>query len=610
MILHALNEYLGLRESTPGYAMKSLGFELVLDGGGAGCRLRSLYQPEPQTGTGKARMVAPTLSVPNVSRTVKVVPLLGCDNSAYVLGLPKPAKTEAAEAKELASAEVRKTAFVDLIRDYAEAATDLAATDFLAWHEAGRPGLDVALASLDEGERKRLAVDPIAVRSAGQRVRLHDSRAAHEFWGLRAVASRGGDVGLCLSCGQAKPVVATLPQFLKGSNVPGATQANVALLSANFTAASRGASGTGLRTAPICVDCATGAVQAFNELAADAAHRWSSRGDDQATIWWVKGEFDSDLVTAVGSPRPAQVRKIIDSVLSGREQGQQVRTDRFYALTFSGNVSRLVVRDWIDVPLLQVKQSIAAWFRDTGTPAIDKDTREGEPTHFPLAMLANSCGDFVRRDGKWIEVAPHGLSETLLRTALVQTPVPRQVLARALTRARAEIHLLDSSDALTAFRVRRRADARFALTRLILNRGNLKEHPLDSHLDDDRTDPAYLSGRLFAVRESLQYRALGKVNASITDRYFERASAHPASVDRALSALEQQHLKTLGRKKGEGAQIAMNKRIGVLHDRCGDAPGRMSVEEQAAWIAGYYQQRQADFAERTTSRVATESESD
>ena len=102
---------------------------------------------------------------------------------------------------------------------------------------------------------------------------------------------------MCLSCSQMKPTVDTLPQSLQGALIPATSTANIALLSTNFPAASRGARGVGLKSAPICVDCASGAVTGFNKLAGSQDHRWGYRGDPTATIWWTT---DDDL--GFGSP--------------------------------------------------------------------------------------------------------------------------------------------------------------------------------------------------------------------------------------------------------------------------------------------------------------------
>ena len=131
---------------------------------------------------------------------------------------------------------------------------------------------------------------------------------------------------------------------------------------------------------------------------------------------------------------------------------------------------------------------------------------------------------------------------------------------------------------------------------------------MPAHLDESRRDPAYVAGRLFAVRESLQAWALGDVNASIVDKYFERASIDPQSVAQPLAALTEQHLNAIKRKSGKGAQVSQKERILRLMAQGGDAPGRLDAAGQAAWLCGYSQQRVHDI-DSVRARKATKSQS-
>ncbi|WGX96535.1 type I-C CRISPR-associated protein Cas8c/Csd1 [Nocardioides sp. L-11A] len=599
MLLRALNEYGGAGGRTPaGYAMKTLGFVLQIDSDGEGCQLHSRYE-RLETPDGKSRAVAGSALIPNVVRTVKPVPMLGCDNASYVLGRPKAEKDPAKQEKEAAKAGVKCAAFDALLREYAETAGDDDALVFLRWRGNGEPGLERAIAALDSFSIGRLDLDPIAIQ-VGASSQIHSKPSAQSFWSARATSSKSrGEPRICLVCGRLKPVVDTLPQSLTGALIPATSTSNVALVSVNFPAASRGASGTGLRSAPICADCATGAVSAFNTLAASPDHRWGGRNEAQATIWWTEdGSVDFNTLEA---PEPREVAAFLTALDRGhRPIGEFEDADHFYALTFSGNVARLVIRQWIDLPLLEAHRNVVAWFDDSAGPVPGR-------ANFGVSEMARSCGDFVPSDGLFSGL-PEGSRELLITCALTGAKIPRNLFTRAIGRARAETHYLSLSDARAVGVVRRRMHARFALIRLILNRSHLKGKPLPPHLDEDRSEPSYLSGRLFAVRESLQYQALGEVNASITDRYFERASANPASVDHALSTLEQQHLRALRRKGRRDAEIAFSKRVDDLHARCGAAPGRLTSEEQALWIAGYYQQRQANFQRAQENKQQTTSE--
>lgn len=127
---------------------------------------------------------------------------------------------------------------------------------------------------------------------------------------------------------------------------------------------------------------------------------------------------------------------------------------------------------------------------------------------------------------------------------------------------------------------------------------------MTSYLDESRDDSAYLSGRVFAVRESLQRLAMPNVNASIVDKFYERASGNPASVEHSLDVLSKQHLRALARDEQlGGARFRIEKQMDELLARRGDAPGRLTLDQQAAWLCGYYQEKHAGF---TAAKAAKE----
>lgn len=587
MILTALARFTPPDAVPFGYAAKPLGYTLVLSEDGQRARLDAHYDDK-----GKA----PHGIVPNIARTVKATPLLGCDNAAYVLGIGKEGETP---DKTAAKHEL----FVQLTRQFHETSAGPISAAYLAWNDGGRPGLDEAIRALSGMPAQRLHMDLISLAVEGRSGRLHESPQARAFWGDHARAGKaGGDLAICLSCGLMRPTVSTLPQSLIGHLVPGATQANVALASVNFGSAARGASGTGLRSAPICADCAGQAVQSFNYLASDRAHSWRSPANDYGMTWWATESETAALAGGIFRPEPSVVRELLDWLRNGRA-GPQVGADSgvFYLLAYSGNVARFVVREWLEIPATGLRESLAEWFEDCQTPNSDHP-------YFSVGAYAASLGVLRRDRGKWVESPPHGSVEALVRTALTEAPVPPNYLAMALSRARAEVRLMRSDDGLTAYIARHRMDGRVGLIRLILNRYHLKENPMPAHLDESREDPAYIAGRLFAVRESLQAWALGDVNASIVDKYFERASTDPRSVAQPLAALTNQHLGAIRRKTGKGAEVKARERILQLMAQGGDAPGRLDTAGQAAWLCGYSQQRIHDIESaraRKSSNTAT-----
>lgn len=582
MIVQALNRFRDDNAVPIGYARKSnCGFELQIRDDASGCALVELYREE-----GK-KTLPPVTLVPNIQRSgTAPKPMLGCDTAAFVLGRPKQAANEQSQAREDQKAQAKQAAFLALLGDYAAESGDPDALIYQEWVVAGMPGLAQAVARLSSFATKRLDMDLVCIRVEGGGGTLHDKRAAVAFWGERALASKsGGTQGVCLSCGQIRELVDTIPQSLAGSLIPATSTANVALISMNFPAASRGASGLGLKSAPICGPCAVGAVNAFNTLASDREkHRWSL-GKDVAAIWWATDDALDDSILCLGRPDPGVVREMLAGVSVGRPLSRQTDRDhRFYFLAFSGNVARLVIRRWLDLSVAEAGTNIQAWFRDIETADPDRPFSS-------IFGLAQACGVYVPgADPR----SPDGVAEALLLTAVAGAPPPRTLLSQAIARTKAESHLL-RSDGLEGWKIRQRLAIRVGLFRLVLNRTTLRESPMGPHLDEANEDPAYLSGRLFAVRQAVQYNAMGEVNASIVDRYFSRAMAHPASVDGALTALEEQHLRAIRRKDKRGKEIALRQRLRDLHDRLGAAPGRLSADDQALWIAGYYQQQTADL---------------
>ena len=104
-------------------------------------------------------------------------------------------------------------------------------------------------------------------------------------------------------------------------------------------------------------------------------------------------------------------------------------------------------------------------------------------------------------------------------------------------------------------------------------------------LDTERRETAYLLGRLFAVLEKAQLDALGKVNATIKDRFFSAASATPASVFPRLLRLSQHHIE-----KAEYGYIS-DQRIAEIMEHVDNFPTHMNLQDQGTFAIAYYQQK-------------------
>ena len=105
----------------------------------------------------------------------------------------------------------------------------------------------------------------------------------------------------------------------------------------------------------------------------------------------------------------------------------------------------------------------------------------------------------------------------------------------------------------------------------------------------------YLLGRLFSVLEAVQQAANPGINTTIKDRYFNAASATPASVFPLLLNLAQKHLAKLDK----GKAVYYEKQItGIVAKMDAPFPNRMSLSEQGAFQIGYYHETQRRYTKK------------
>ena len=110
---------------------------------------------------------------------------------------------------------------------------------------------------------------------------------------------------------------------------------------------------------------------------------------------------------------------------------------------------------------------------------------------------------------------------------------------------------------------------------------------LNVKLNEQTTYLPYVLGRLFSVLEAVQRAANPGpgISTTIRDRYFNSASATPATVFPLLINLAQKHLAKLDR----GLATFYDKKITTLMG-CIDQtlPTRMTLPEQSTFQLGYY----------------------
>jgi CRISPR-associated protein Csd1 len=571
------------------YARKPVRYVLDIDSDG---KPRGELTPLGDTSLPDQRFGVPRL-VPAITRTVAIAPTIAVDTPEYVFGWV------AQEAKPDRVAQ-QHAAFRELAEQWAKEEDDVAGPAH-AVHAFYRDGHHVRVAQPSEWTRS----DLVALRVNG--MFACETGSAQRFWATVAGGRKGlGRSGVCLVCGRNQPLLKTIPQQVQQRWVPGATQ------SASLVSVNEAVHGFELQKflghTPICVDCGLRVMAALTALLSSPTHSSSYSGQDARIAWWLTGHVEFDVMGLLDRPDEGQVQQLLRSATLG-ELLDSDRLSMFCAVVVGGNVARVVVREWIELPLPKVKQNLAAWFEDLAM--VDVWTATPKPIGVP--QLARVTGRWQagrgEAGGSWAKFGasgsdrPQGIYQALLRSALLGKTLPPKLLTHVIARIRNDGRI---------------DTARVALIRLALRRHHTTTDPevYMPTLNLDNLDPAFVSGRLFAVLEDLQRAVQSRrggepLNVTFTDRYFARAVTSPMVALVAGRRDARAWLKRLRRDRPNWA-AAYERRLDELFSQLpADAGGMLLgavITQQAKFILGYHQQRAALRAERIQAAAGNQTD--
>jgi CRISPR-associated protein Csd1 len=573
MLLHRLVEYANAQAGgiPPHHRERMFNWQLELRGDGslASRVLTPLVAADPKAkGRGVIR------ATPSTVRTVGVSANLAADDVQYVLGWAdgdvKPARV--AQCHEV---------FVDLVTRWAESpegSADPVAQAVRAFYRGGRLAEVVREPEFTSKQGVVIAVD-------GRPAYL--AKSVVPFWNAEVARRKGGDTqGLCLVCGTVGPLLETVPGKVRAALVPGATN-DAALVSINERVFGYDLT-TQLTQTPLCMACGEAFSAGLRDVL-ESRHVISYGDQDSRLAWWVTQPAEFDAMQVMTEADPAEVEHlltVIRSGIAGRDGPGIEDPARFCSVSIGGNVARVMVRDWVEMPLADLNRNAIAWFDDHEIEPRRSDGRR----HFPLFHLLLVTGRWLAGTKRYADIGRRGADRPptaqrdLLRAAMRGVPVPPSLLVHLVHRIRSDGRL---------------DDPRAALIRLCLTRTPLTKGKPMPGLDPSNTDPAYLAGRAFAELEQIQYDASGgTLNTSYGDRYFSGAVANPRAALVHGRRDANAWLKKL-RRTYPGAAVNHERRLDELFDLMDPAvgiPARPTITQQATFLLGYHQQRAQHFA--------------
>jgi CRISPR-associated protein Csd1 len=547
-----------------GYSSETIGWVIGLEPDGAVANVAPL-------GDGKTGV---PLDVPQgVKRSSGVASNFLWDKTGYVLGiaaLQRPNEDAAAYAKRVRRLPETHAAFVALHRDALEGAEDEGLRALLAFLERWRPEAFEELGWPDAMRDQNVVF--ALERERLDRVFLHDRPAARALQARRLGAGESA-ARACLVSGEPGPV-ARLHPSVRG--VWGAQSSGASMVSFNLEAFESYGAKQG-DNAPVSERAAFAYGAALNAFLAKGSPNRIQIGD-ASTVFWASGPKDDaalaeasfDAILGGGETTPRDfgvsedaIRGALDAIRRGRpaDAPDLPQGVRLHVLGLAPNAARLSVRFWLQEDFGRVAGNLARFAQDM---AIDPPPDPPHPGFWRYLGALSARGK--------LDNLPPNLAGEWLRAVLTGAPYPMTLMTTALMRARTD---------------KRVGPLRAAMLKAVLRRNFREEAPVG--LDPDNDKPAYQLGRLFAVLEQAQRAALGRVNATIGDRYYAAASSTPARVFGPLLRSLRVHISDAERR-GRGGWIA--PKVGeIMLKLPPELPKSLPLEDQARFAVGYYHEK-------------------
>ena len=548
--------------SLPGWSPAKISYALCLDETGALTYVVPMLREEQ---IGKKCQLRPTsMELPSpVTRTVGILPNFLWDNSSYLLGADEKGKPERSRNCFRACGELHHRLLDAVDSPIAEA--------ILAYFDTWQPENAQSHPALADCWQELMKGANLVFRVNG--MFAQDDPRIRSAWD----ASYGGQEGerqQCLVTGNLDVPEAVHPA-VKG--VAGAQSSGAAIVSFNAPAFCSYGKEQSLN-APVGKYAAFAYTAALNYLLSDKSnvHRigdttvvcWAEGAEPQYSLFASLSLFGDDLPEGLSDN---DLRSALDSLSQGLPS-EELKLDPsrpFYILGLAPNAARLSVRFFCRNSFGNLMKNVNEHHK----------RMEIVGKRYPITPLWAMLRETVNRNTTDKSPSPVMAGATA-RAIFMGTAYPASLLEATMLRIRAERDITPGRAAiLKAYYIQNYND----------------EEVTTVSLNETSTNIPYTLGRLFEIYEEVQEKANPSINATIKDKYFNAASATPATIFPILGNLCQKHL----RKLEIGSRIHLDSQISQIKSILGETyPIRLSLQEQGSFDLGYYHQKQYRYTKK------------
>lgn len=563
-----------------GWGMAKVSHKIQLDKEGH-CKGIISAKEKVKVKNGKKEVeIAPTRKVPlPVIRTIGVKANFLCDTPTYLLGVAKDGNKERANECFRAAGK-----FHHKVLDHCRAEEAKAILAFFdTWdyeHAETDPMIQERIEELASANNLIFTVD------GKDTTTTPDIEEAWENYLRTSKEMTENTVkGQCLVTGKKNQPIAILHPKIKG--VAGAKTTGANLVSFNEPAfCSYGKDKKQGENSPISEHAAFAYGTALNQLLADRRH--TQVIGDMTVVYWSKHAITAaqDVIAArLGNVGEGEIHGW-DEIVQQIKKGLTVNIDGetleqnepFYILGLAPNASRIAIRFFEKNTFGEVLKKLEAH-----QERMKLQGPEWEKGEIPLWRILKETANPNSKENC---ISPL-IAGSLLRAVLENTKYPESVYHQVLMRVFKDQEINHTK-------------AAFIKAYLLKNATKHWEGKLQMAVNTETKDISYVLGRLFSVLEDIQQNAIPEINATIKKRYFNSACTTPAAVFPILLKLTNSHIGKFEKPKA----IYFKKKLGALMDQIEmpntgmPFPKRLNLEEQGAFVLGYYQETQAKYVKK------------
>lgn len=548
---------------------------------------------------GKKEIWMPTvMSVPEqAKRSSGIKPQFLCDTSSYFLGIDDKGGTEKEKQKAKERAIECFRSAKQLHHRILDGCDSHVAKSILKFFDTWEPEAAKGIPCIKENLEDIYAAANFIFQVEGEDA--HQNYEIKQMWEAFSSSgdSAGQEKGCCLVTGKENQPIAVLHPNIKG--VSGAQSSGASIVSFNAPSFESYGNdkGQGLN-APVSEYAAFAYGTALNYLLSDKQHV-HTMGGTTIVYWSEKAKsayqdiVDTFLVGESTGISDQDLEGIIKNMVNGvPAELSEITLDPqepFYILGLSPNAARLSVRFFLRNNFGEALKHI-----DEHQKQMSICKANWEKKIIPFKWILKETANSHSTDSAASPLLAGALFRAIFTGSLYPAAVFQNIILRVFADRDGVTNKGDKIEKINYVK------AAFIKAYLLRNHKQRWEEQLTMAVNENCNEIPYVLGRLFSVLESIQGKANPGIKATIKDRYFNAACATPSSIYPILMKLSNAHL---GKIEG-GLQVYYSKKIQELLSKITmpehgtPLPNRLTLEEQGAFILGYYQETQARFTSK------------